>query len=376
MAEAFYQNVRDYIQQERINPQQYRLQMKIHHNGGGRNAWTSSPLLTVEDWMNNRERTRQWIQQLANELNSSQTTDVSKDDFFAEFTLVKTPSAGGRFKKCYIKSLSFEEMLQKKKCIITIRNKDELCCARAIVTLKARIDQESQYSNLRHGRPIQTRLAKELHRRAQVPEKACGPAELDAFQAVLGSNYQLMVLEGLKGQIVYKNRAYDSAEHVIALLKIKSHYHAITSLPAFLNRSYFCRHCERAYNTETAEQHNCKGQNCIACRRGKKQCTNFATWVVPTHHCNECNRLFYGPDCFDAHKKGTKKTKSVCKRLKKCEECCKVFKRHQEHQCYKAVCGNCGQYKDVNHRFIQPYKAKLVCQGLHCVVLSPLVQLV
>ena len=248
VAEAFYQNVCDYIQQECIHPQRYRLEMKIHHNGAGRNAWTSSPLLPVEDWMNNRERTRQWIQQLANELNSSQTIDVSKDDFFAEFTLVKTPSAGGKYKKWNIKSLSFEDMLQKKRCLITIRNKDELCCARAIVTLKARVDQDSQYVNLRDGYPIQTRLAKELHCHAQVPETACGPAELDAFQAVLGPNYQLMVLEGLKGQIVYKNRAYDSAEHVLALLKIKSHYHAITSLPALLNRSYFCRHCERAYN--------------------------------------------------------------------------------------------------------------------------------
>ena len=282
--------------------------------------------------MNNRERTRQWIQQLANELNSSQTMDVSKDDFFADMTLVETPSAGGRFKKYNIKSLSFEEMLQKKQCIITIRNKDELCCARAIVTLKARVDQDSQYPNLCKGYPIQTRLAKELHRHAQVPKNACGPAELDAFQAVLGSNCHLVVLQGLKGQILYKNHAYDSAEHVLALLKIKSHYHAITSLPAFLNRSYFCRHCERAYNTETAEDHNCKGENCISCRRGKKQCKNFATWVVPTHYCNDCNRMFYGQDCFDAHKKGKK---PVCKRLKKCEECCKVYKRTKEHICYR-----------------------------------------
>ena len=359
VAEAFYQNVRHYVQQEGLQPQRYCLQMKIHHNGGGRNAWTSSPLLPLDDWINNRERTRQWIQQLANELNSMQTLDVSKEDFFAEFTLVKTPSVGGRFKKYTIKSLSYEDMLKKKKCIITIRNKDDLCCARAIVTLKARINQDAQYRNLRDGYPIQERLARALHRDAQVPEQACGPLELNAFQAVLGPDYQLMVVEGMKGQIIYKNQAYDSAEHAIALLKIKSHYHAITSLPAFLNRSYFCRHCERAYYHETAEQHNCKGQNCLACRRGKKQCKNFATWVKPTHYCNECNRSFYGPDCFDAHKKGSKQTKSVCKWWKKCLDCCKVFKRHLEHQCYTAKCGNCGQTKAVNHQcFIQPYKAK------------------
>ena len=159
--------------------------MKIHHNTGRKTAWTSSPLSPVEDWLENRERMRQWIQQLANELNSSQTIDVSSEDFFAELTLVKTPSAGGRYKKYGIKSLSFEDMLRKKQCIIQIRNKDELCCARAIVTLQSRIEKDSHYPALRDGRPIQTPLARELHRNAQVPEGACGTVELNTFQTYL-----------------------------------------------------------------------------------------------------------------------------------------------------------------------------------------------
>ena len=60
IAEAFYQNLHDYIQQEQINPAQYRLQMKIHNNTR-ENVWTSSPLLPVVDWMENRERTQQWL---------------------------------------------------------------------------------------------------------------------------------------------------------------------------------------------------------------------------------------------------------------------------------------------------------------------------
>lgn len=90
--EAFFQNVREYVEQEQLNPDHYKLQMKIHHNGGGTNAWTSSPLLPLTDWLENRERTRQWIQQLANELNSSQDMDVARDDFFAELTFVRMRS--------------------------------------------------------------------------------------------------------------------------------------------------------------------------------------------------------------------------------------------------------------------------------------------
>ena len=43
IAEAFYQNVRDYIHHEKLNPMQYKLQIKIHHNGASNNVWTSSP---------------------------------------------------------------------------------------------------------------------------------------------------------------------------------------------------------------------------------------------------------------------------------------------------------------------------------------------
>ena len=248
-----------------MNPQRYRLQIKIHHNGTS--AWHSSPIFPSEDWLHNRQRTREWLEQLAKMLNSAQIMDPSKDDIFAEFLLFKTPSAGGRFKRLNIKSLSYEDMLKKKRCLVTIRNKDDLCCARAIVTIKARLDRDSQYKNVCQGYPIQERLAKQLHRDAQVPEQTCGREELEMFQTYLAPEYQLMVLEGMKGQIVYKNPQYNDAEHVIALVKIKSHYHGITSLPAFFNRAYFCRYCDKPYNQETAETHNCKGQNCVACRQ-------------------------------------------------------------------------------------------------------------
>ena len=56
--------------------------------------------------------------------------DVSKDDFFAELTPVHIPSTGGKYKKYSIKTVSYEDMLLKKRTIITIRNKNELCFRR------------------------------------------------------------------------------------------------------------------------------------------------------------------------------------------------------------------------------------------------------
>ena len=358
IAEAFYTSIRQYLREQQINPRQYYLQMKLHLNGD-KTAWHSSPLLPADDWINNLERTRQWLEHFTKMLNSSRSIDPTKDDISVEFLLVKLPGTGGRRKKYNIQRMSFADMLKKKRCLIAINNKDNLCAARAIVTVKALVNGDTQFNNLKKGLPIQERLARLLHREANVAEKPCGRKELKQFQEFLGHQYQLIVVEGMKGQMFFKNKQYDDAPNIIALVKMNTHYHAVTSLPAFLNRSYFCQYCGRGYNDENAEHHNCKGQNCLACRRGKQRCKNFASWETPSYYCQDCQRRFYGPDCFQNHLQGTEKRKSVCKRFKKCLTCCKTFKRTKQHLCFNARCGNCGRIQAVSHQcFIQPYKPK------------------
>ena len=41
--------------------------------------------------------------------------DAQQDDFLAELTFVRMPTSGGRFKKWNIKSMSFQDMLKKKR---------------------------------------------------------------------------------------------------------------------------------------------------------------------------------------------------------------------------------------------------------------------
>ena len=131
--------------------------------------------------------------------------------------------------------------------MVTIKKKDKLRCALAIVTIKAKADQDPQYHNIMHGRRCQQHRAKTLHKDAGVPEGPCGLDELKQFQTYLGSEgYQLILLEGLKGKIIFKDRTFDQAAKTITLLKMENHYHGITTIPGFLNRGYFCRHCEKA----------------------------------------------------------------------------------------------------------------------------------
>jgi hypothetical protein len=79
--------------------------------------------------------------------------------------------------------VNLESFLRKKDCIIQIKNKDDLCCARAIVVAKAKFDKDPHYEAIRKpNRAMQSRLARELHESAGVPLGPCGIPEVKKFQ--------------------------------------------------------------------------------------------------------------------------------------------------------------------------------------------------
>jgi hypothetical protein len=72
--------------------------------------------------------------------------------------------------------VNLERFLRKKDCIVQIKNKDELCCARAIVVAKAKLDRDPKYKIIvDHRRAMQTTFAHQLHESiAGVPLGSCG----------------------------------------------------------------------------------------------------------------------------------------------------------------------------------------------------------
>ena len=56
----------------------------------------------------------------------------------------------------------------------------------------------NKWNNLRKGRSVQGREARELHRLAGVPEGPCGLEELQKFQEALGNQYRLLVMSMAK----------------------------------------------------------------------------------------------------------------------------------------------------------------------------------
>ena len=364
ITEAIRQGLQRVVTQEQINPADYSLLVAIHSNSFT-HVWSQSARhVPLNEWLSNQDYARAFLEDLARKLNSAEVVDPERDGFFVELTFVKRLGRGGAFKRNNPGRIAWEKIAKKKKCIIRIQNKDDLCCAKAIVTMKERVDKGSHYQNLRRGRPIQERWARLLHQEAGVPEGPCGFEELQKFQDYLGpQGYQLIVVEPSKCLIVFKDAQYNQAPHVIGLVKHQGHFDGLRSIPALMNRSYYCRLCDRGFNTQDAQHHNCEGQNCNSCTRTNKTCPNFATWIKPTLYCPDCNVMFYGQNCFEAHKaKGPKRTdQSVCDSWKKCPLCCAHYPVNPKkpHKCYHVSCTNCGEFKHVNHRcYIQPIVEK------------------
>ena len=81
-------------------------------------------------------------------------------DFHLNFIHTPLPFSGGWSRES---AGCLEAYLTEKQCFIQICNKDNLCCAQAIVMANARLDHHPKWSSIRHGGGEQLRLARQLH---------------------------------------------------------------------------------------------------------------------------------------------------------------------------------------------------------------------
>ena len=266
---------------------------------------------------------------------------------------VEMPHGGKGTKRCEI---NLEKHLTKKRSIIRIQNKDELCLARALVVAKAKIDDDGQYKSIvDHRRPLQTRIAQELHQKAGVPLGPCGLDEVKQFQTYL-SDYQInIVSKEHQNAILYSG---PEQEKRIYLYLHDNHYDVITSMPGFLARNMYCHTCKKVHDHQ--RDHLCPN----AC-----QCCRFPDCpIVSWIHCGRCNRDFKSQECFDRHTAGD--TKSICSDLVKCPDCNTVVKRNrrnpERHHCGLKKCPICKEHiKPGEHRcYMQPVKKRDTAEDL------------
>ena len=318
----------------------------------------------VREFLERSLRLDALLQSLANKLNSNEEFNPQQG-FEVLLSVVAMPLPGrGHGKKYNPGRRCLDKVLKQKRAVVTIKNKDSLCCARAIVTMWAWCHREDDYmtrrrwENLRHGYPVQGQEARQLHALAGVPEGPCGLEELAKFQEVLGTTYRLLVMSfSHPFMLIFKG---PPAPYDICLLKADDHYNGCTSFKGFMNRGFYCVECEKGYNTEDAQHHSCKGRVCKSCNR--KTCPDYRIETQPTTRCPKCNSLFFGADCLAFHRSGT-----TCGKFRTCPYCQSVygFNPKKGHECRMVKCPSCEEVVQISTHtcYIQPVNVNPPAEG-------------
>ncbi|XP_035677014.1 uncharacterized protein LOC118416064 [Branchiostoma floridae] len=280
---------------------------------------------------------------------------IIDETFLVEIISLNLPEKGSGRNPFFNSATEFSK---NKHSVISIKNDDELCCGRALVVAKAKIDKHPQYESIRKGRKIQEVLARKLYTDAGVNLGPCGLDEIRMFQNHL-TDYQIIVVSRNQlNQIIFQGPSVQDEGKKLMLYHIKesdeplAHYDVITSMKAFLGSAYYCSKCHKGYNTR--KDHKCENI-CNICEQ--KDCIpSLGTkWV----YCKFCNRYFRSEQCFQNHKIPNKNGVSVCQRKMKCETCTKLHCRVDDHTCWARHCKFCDKEVAMDHLcFIQPLGKK------------------
>ena len=274
------------------------------------------------------------------------------DTVVVDIVHVEAPQGSGRKRRAI---LNIKEFLHKKKSIITIKNNDDLCLARALVVAIAKIEKSPSFRILmNYERRTQEKKARELHELAKVPLGPCGLPEVELFQKYL-TKYEINIVSTAHdNSIIYPPKPTTSNATPIYLHLHENHYDVITTMPGFLSSAYFCHTCRQSYDNKFAH----------LCPEMCKSCRAYDCIVNDPVTCNLCNRWFKSKACYDRHKEPVGGARSVCEAIKKCKKCGKLMQVRQldpkKHICGKkcTICGVIVDEKEKHMCYIQKTELK------------------
>ena len=217
---------------------------RLHNNFQG---WG----LRAGEWREGGARLDALFDRLAQALNSNEQFEMD-DSFQLSITQVHhAPQGTGKPRRGKPGHPTLQMLTKTSKSVIRIKNKDELCCARALVVAKAKVDQHPKYHSIRQGSKIQRTLALELQHEANVPLGPCSYDALTKFSAAPSlANYQIILVDAHRSFHITTFGPIQDKQ--LILLHNQGHYGVITRLPGFFGSSYVCAHCWKPYNTEGA----------------------------------------------------------------------------------------------------------------------------
>ena len=220
---------------------------RLHNNFQG---WG----LRAGEWREGGDRLAALLDRLAQALNSNEQFEMD-DSFQLSITQVHhAPQGTGRPRRGKPGHPTMAMLTAKKNSVIRIQNDDELCCARALITAKARVDQHPKWESIRKGKPLQRTLALDLQHEAKVPLGPCSYDALTAFsKAPSLTGYQILLVDATRS--FHITTFGDPQDKSLILLYHQGHYDVITRLSGFFGSSYVCAHCWKPYDHE--DHHRC-----------------------------------------------------------------------------------------------------------------------
>ena len=320
--------------------------------------------LAAGEWRQGGPRVDELLSQMSRALNSNENFEID-DSFQLSFTHVRRNIQGsGQKRKLRAGHANIEKLKKKKTSVVSIRNKDTMCCARSIVTAKAKLDNVPNWLSFKRGQKSQTTAAIQLQRETDIAfDTSCGEEELKKFAKVPSLiNYQILVVDTTRQHRVYTYGDYKENKQICLLYtedkEGNGHYDTITSLTGYFGTSYVCKRCYKPYDNEGRHRCDKNKERCPACQQNV--CNDYLDAIKQhrTSHlsCRDCHGSFFGNTCIKQHKEHTqsgslvsanKRQPSVCQHRKKCKECLKMLvgiKQQEQHKCGYVECHSCKEY--------------------------------
>ena len=265
--------------------------------------------------------------------------------------------------------VNLETDIKSKKSVVSIRNQDYMCLARALAVSLAHLDfqeakggakereMRNRYNLVRKGdrnrkTSVQKKKAIEYHRLAGIQtDRPTSLSDIPKFEDALDIDIYIFAAH-LNQKLLYPDRERPRRRRRCYLFFTKhqenqGHFDAITNVPAFLGKSYFCHTCLKAFNDR--QRHFCE-EFCRTCR--SKTCPEGNKKT-----CKECHMECRSDECFKNHQlrkyiKG-KEIEAPCKKYYKCLECKTVLdlsqRKKEDHICWEFKCNYCSNYYTGNH---------------------------
>ena len=235
-----------------------------------------------------------------------------------------------------------QNSLEKKRSVIKIINNDNYCALRSILTVKMHLDLKNKLINeLFNKHEFETNL-KNVIDKLKLPNKPIGVTEIVQIERFL-KFYSITIYDGENN--VFNNKYIYTGppnKYFIYILYTKSHYNALLSMLAFLDKCYFCDYCKSGYDHSTG--HSCK-YTCKSCKR--QDCTKTES----TLKCKKCNEKATGLECLRIHQE------KICDKKIFCNFCNNVYIKNK-HVCNnQKFCLHCRKVVDTSHFcFLAPDK--------------------